>query len=76
MTTTADVSGIDTLLRMIRNSDDSMPPSVARYLLRLDFSAADKKRMISLAQRHQNIFHEQWNWKSVVERNMGDPEPD
>lgn len=56
-TTTANGSSqseIDILARVLGNGQGQMPPDIARYILKLGFSADDKARMHDLAVRNQD----------------------
>lgn len=52
MPMTATTSGIDAFLRLVRTDGEAMPAALAKHLLKLDFSAADQRRMSSLSRRN------------------------
>lgn len=47
-----EASSVSLLGRVLANGDGAMPPEVARYVLTLTFSEADKARMHDLAVRN------------------------
>jgi hypothetical protein len=49
----ASVSEVGILARILSNGHGQMPPTLARYLLAIGFSDADKTRMHDLAVRNQ-----------------------
>ena len=48
-----NLSEVTILARILGNEDGELPPAMARYILRLGFSAGDKARMHDLATRNQ-----------------------
>ncbi|MFL5342882.1 MAG: hypothetical protein ACJ8F7_22335 [Gemmataceae bacterium] len=48
------LSDVEILARLLSNGNGRMPLAVARYLVKLEFSAEDKARMHELAVRNQD----------------------